>query len=586
MKLKEKMRLAELRAKSNLSDTEKSELTALETKASKAGLNADEIAATFAPDGDGGEGGDGKSGKEGDAKHTSEEELTNLITAAVTKAFTDAGDNHGVDTDKLVAEIKAAAKANSGKALTAEMVEAIVVKHNGGTAIDKDALVAEIKGMLPKQGITEADLAKALSDFAASIKAPAQHQFVTDSFERDFPFEHRGQNLTVAEKQLANVCLANVSDEAKAKVKAEGGRVPTSMNDGISEDQLKYAAKRGAQMTKGLRHSIMYGGKALTTGSSGNGAELIPSDLSSDLQARMYLESQVAAEFLASEIDMPTATFKFPMTTTRPNFYVGSEAPDPHGLTESTPGTSEITLDAKKLIGYSEYSYEADEDAIVAVLPIIQEGLASGAADAFEGALINGDTTATHQDSDIHAVSGHSSKLFKGLRKLALAGGITKDLSTGNISASNIAAMRKLMLRWGLKPRDLMLIVGPQGYNDIVTLAETLTFDKVGNAAATRILTGEAGSIYGIRIVVSSQVREDLNASGVYDGSVTSKGSMLLVHRPSFIVGVKRGFTVEVDTDKRRQVNQVIASFRRDFVPKETPSASLPFVCLGYNNAV
>jgi len=304
--------------------------------------------------------------------------------------------------------------------------------------------------------------------------------------------------------------------------------------------------------------------------------------LASDLQTRMYLESQLAAELMASEVNMPTNPFKFPMTTTRTSFYVGSEAPgsDP---TESTPGTSNITLDAAKLTGMSNYSYEVDEDAIIAVLPMIQDNLASGAADAFEGALINGDTTATHQDSDIHAVTGHASKLFKGLRKLALAGSVTSNLTTGGISADNILAMKKKMKRWGIRPRDLLLIVGPQGYNDLIGLDETLTFDKVGNASAARILTGEAASIFGIRIVVSSQVREDLNASGVYDGSTTTKGSILLMHRPSWLVGVKRGFTIEVDVDKKRQINSVIATFRRAFMPKETPSASLPLVVLGYN---
>lgn len=128
-------------------------------------------------------------------------------------------------------------------------------------------------------------------------------------------------------------------------------------------------------------------------------------------------------------------------------------------------------------------------------------------------------------------------------------------------------------------------MVGPQGYNDLVALDETLTYEKVGNPAAARILTGETASIFGIRIVVSSQIREDLNASGVYDGITETKGSCLLIHRPSFIMGVKRGFTLEVDVNKKRQINELIASFRRDFVPKETPSAGVPSVILGYNFA-
>jgi hypothetical protein len=105
----------------------------------------------------------------------------------------------------------------------------------------------------------------------------------------------------------------------------------------------------------------------------------------------------------------------------------------------------------------------------------------------------------------------------------------------------------------------------------------------VGNQDAARILTGVAASIYGIPIVVSDAMRENLNASGVYDGSTTTKGSIVLLHKPSFVVGVKRGFTVEVETDKKRQINSVIASFRRDFQPKETISTSMPLAVLGYN---
>jgi hypothetical protein len=193
---------------------------------------------------------------------------------------------------------------------------------------------------------------------------------------------------------------------------------------------------------------------------------------------------------------------------------------------------------------------------------MLLENMSSGAADALEGAIINGDITATHQDSDIHAVAGHHAKLFRGLRKHCIAG-VSRLITTGGLSAANIAAMRKQMGKYGIRPRDLMLVVGPAGYNKIVTLDETLTFEKVGNTAAARILTGEAASIYGIRIVVSSQVREDLNATGVYDGTTTTNGSALLVHRPSWLQGVRRGFTVEVDVDKKRQINSVIASFRR-----------------------
>ncbi len=567
--LKEKLRLAALHSKAgHLSDEENNELSDL---TAKAGELFDAIIKDYAPDVE-----DGEGNSPEDTKTTSEE-LTSLITKAV-KDGIPAGS--GVDVDKLSDDIVKAAKEGVPDI---KQIEAVIVKHNGGTGIDKEALVADIKKAIPAQALTEDSMKQMLDTFASSIKQASKVEFNAGN-GNEFPVEHRSGNLSVGQKQLLNLCLAHVSDERKSEMKSAGVEVPTSMNHGISEDQVKSAHAVGAANIKRARHAVVYGGKALTTGGSGSGAELIPSDLSSDLQARMYLESQIAAELLASEIDMPTNPFKFPMTTTRTSFFVGSEAPgsDP---TASEPGTSDITLDAKKLIGMSEYSYESDEDAIIAVLPLLTENLAAGAADAFEGAVVNGDTAGTHQDSDIDAVAGHSSKLFNGLRKLALAntGALSVDISTGGISAANIIEMRKKLKRWGIRPRDLMLVVNSQAYNELVSLDETLTFDKVGNAAAARILTGEAASIFGIRIVVSSQVREDLNASGVYDGTTTTKGSILLVHRPSFIVGSKRGFTVEVDVDKKRQINSVIASFRRDFVPKETPTAAVPSVVMGFN---
>ena len=556
---------------SKLTADQKSQLTSFTKSAEDAGIEVTkekvaEIVNSL-------EGEDDEFKYEGESTVT-DEALEKMITGAVAKALSGAN----IDDEAIAQSIKEAVKAHGSKGLTADAVEEIVKQHAGGQGIDKEALVAEVKKCLPTDFLKAADLETILDKFAATVRTPAKAAF-DDPYEADFPIEHRHGNLTVGQKQLLNICMLNVSDEKKSEMKEKGIHIPTGINDGISADQLKHAKRQGDYAIKMARQQAVYGRKAITTGGSNSGAELIPTDLSGELMQRMYLESQLANEMVSQEIDMPTNPFEFPLRTTRTTFYKGSEAPgsDP---TESTPGTDTITLNAKKLIGFSEYSYEADEDSIVAVLPMLLDNLAQGAADALEDSIINGDTAAS-QDSD--ASAGDASTLFDGFRKLALAGSITKDLSSGGVSATNVSAMRKMLKRWGVRPRDLLLVVGPQGYNDFVNIAETLTFEKVGNQAAARILTGEAASLFGIRIVVSSQVREDLNESGVFDNTTTTKGSFMLVHRPSWILGVKRQMTVEVDVNKKRQINEVIASFRRDLVPKETPSTTLPSVVLGFN---
>jgi HK97 family phage major capsid protein len=512
---------------------------------------------------------------ETDALYDEDEDGQGMTADEVQNTVVKALETLGLDA-KSVTDIKAALQGN--KSLTADDINTAITKHLGGTALDQKTLMDEMRKALAestKGSLTSDQLDAKFAEFAKSQKSASKFEYGND-LSGQFPCEHRTGNLSVAQKQLLNTCLMHVSEEAIVSGKSIR---PKSQNDGITAEQLNRATRNGEHMAKSIRQAAIYGQKAITAGGSGSGLELVDIDLSSDLLSRLYLESAVAKEFVSQEIQMPTNPFKLPMTTVRPTFLVGSET---GAAVESNPTTTAPVLTAAKLIGMSIYSYEAEEDAIVAILPMLQEQLGSAAADALEGALINGDTTATHQDSDIHAVTNHASKLFKGFRKYAIAGNITTSLASGGISAANIGAVRKKMGKYGIRPRDLVMILGPKGYNDAMLLTETLTAEKVGSDLA-RILTGEAPTLFGIRILTSAQVRENLNASGVYDGCTTTKGSVIIVHKPSFLMGIRRGFTVEVFRDITTQVNKVVASFRRAFVPKETPSATESCVSLGYN---
>jgi HK97 family phage major capsid protein len=544
---RDKHRLAVLTSKKadELTAIEKSELAGLQLRAKAQKLEVD--AAFLAkhaeePATDDATADEPDEEEDEDADGVTEKALSDIITKALGKT---------ASADDIAAAVLKGLGNASDKGLTADEVSAAVAKAltEANKSIDKTDLVNSItvavKAAVPaSKPVSEEDISKMVD---AKLKAANKDKFfyaIEDS--------ERVGNLSVADKQLLNICTKK------------------HINDGIPASVLKAAEQRGSQVIEKMN-------KALTTTGANNGLELIPTDLSSTLLYRMTMESELTRRLLAGEIVMPSNPFKFPLRRTRTAWRRGIQGSAP---TASNPTTDGLTLDAQKFMAVAEYTAEAEEDAIVAMLPFLQTDLAQGGAAAFEDAVLNGDTTSTHMDSDVTS-SEDCRKNFKGVRKYALAGSLTVSFATGGISADNLHALIKKLGKYGVKPSDLLFVMGSQGYHDTVALPETLTVDKQGPNA--RIVTGLAPSIWGVPIITSESVREDLNASGVYDGTTTTKGSVFLLHLPSWVTGVRRAFTLDTDLEKRSEMACVIASFRRDFKPMETPSVSLPFCAMGFN---
>ncbi len=367
-------------------------------------------------------------------------------------------------------------------------------------------------------------------------------------------YSGRKGNLPLHMQQLSNRLLGKHQDE------------------GIDAADLE----KGKQLWDGMKSQ---GIKALTTSGDGTGSEWMPRDLSSELYRRMYLASQLAQSYLASEIQMPSDPYDLPLRTTRPTFKQNNT--QNNRPPSSDVGTGKFTLTTKKLMAICQFSYEADEDSIVPILPLLQADLGDAAAAALENAIINGDTTSTHQDSDI-TDPDDAAKSWKGFRKLFLAASLKSDLTSGGLSRANLLSLPKLMLKWGASTRDLLWIVGTKGWNSLMNLDEVALAYARGQAG-TYTQGGPPPAPWGGSLILSEQVRENLNASGVYDGSTTTKGSIIVVNQRQFVLGSRREFMVEVARNPYSQTNDIIASFRKAFQPVETPSTTLAFGAIGYN---
>ncbi len=319
--------------------------------------------------------------------------------------------------------------------------------------------------------------------------------------------------------------------------------------------------------------------KAMDAATSGEGSEWVPTQLSQNYIEKFRLQAKVAALF--DDVPMPSNPFKLPYAggLGASNFYlIGESTSDsPAAPPASTMATGDQTLTAKKLKARVLWSDEFDEDSILAVLSILRGEIVVAGAEAVEDCILNGDTTATHMDSDV-TDSKDRRKIWNGLRDQCPSG--TKA-SLATFNTTNLKSILTAMGKYAINPNDLAIIVGGKGYHNLTGLTEVLTVDKYGPQAT--ILTGELGKFFGIPIVVSEAIRENLNASGVYDGSTTTKSILIVVNRRGVMLGTRGGVKLTFLSEAQVDQNQLLISFRKALAYRWTPSSTVTTIGLGYN---
>ena len=299
--------------------------------------------------------------------------------------------------------------------------------------------------------------------------------------------------------------------------------------------------------------------KAMDTATAGEGEEWIPTEFSRNLIEQVRLALKVSA--LHSRINIPTPTYRMPVEGADAVAYLipESTSDDSTKIKASTPGTKRISFDAQKLASRVLFSEEVSEDSIVPILPYLRGKVIEALAVAQETCTINGDTSTTHQDSDV-TDSLDARKAWNGYRTAVLTAA-NKDL--GTFSTTNLRGVRSGMGKYGVDVNKLAWVAGTSGYNAMMDLTEVRTLDKYGPKAT--ILTGELAKLDNIPIIVSEYIREDLNASGVYDGVTMTKTIILLVRRDGFMYGDRRSVKVKsaeiIETDQ----TQIVVTQRLDF---------------------
>jgi HK97 family phage major capsid protein len=349
---------------------------------------------------------------------------------------------------------------------------------------------------------------------------------------------------------------------------------------GATEQTDRVARVKGMLDTNYGRNVLAPRLKAFGSTVSGGGDEWVPTLLSSQYIEEFELDWVVEQRVRA--MNMPSNPYQLPVQT---GVTKARQATENTAMTSSNFGTSALTFNAKKIAEHFVLPEELNEDSAPDILGLARDELVKAQTRAVESAMINGDDDGTHIDSDTQALAADvAEKLWKGWRRQALANsanGGTVAFGGAGPTEANINKMRTQMKKFGVDSTALMLVAGPSVYQQLFQLPSVITVDKMGPLAT--VLKGALGAYQAIPIVVSQYMREDLNATGVYDGTTTTRAGLLLVHAARWYIGVRRPIRVKIMADLPSQDRWLMASYqRKDFIG-QPQSATETSVVYGYN---
>jgi hypothetical protein len=281
--------------------------------------------------------------------------------------------------------------------------------------------------------------------------------------------------------------------------------------------------------------------KAFGTGVATEGAEWVPTGLSSSFIEEFELTREVAARF--PSLNMPTNPFELPVQDSVTTARIQAES---GVISGANFNTSKLTFSATKLAEHTILPEELNEDSAPGILALSRSETVEAIGRAIEKAILNGDTAGTHQDSDVTAAED-AQKAWDGLRKLAIANSATVDFTNAAVTTTLLRSMRTAMGKYGVNVRDLCWKVPAKVYNQMLDLPEVTTVEKYGPQAT--ILQGALAALDGIPIVISEFMRDDLNASGVEDGVTTDRSGLLLTNYRRFMLGVRRPIRIRAVPD-------------------------------------
>jgi len=202
----------------------------------------------------------------------------------------------------------------------------------------------------------------------------------------------------------------------------------------------------------------------------------------------------------------------------------------------ATHALKEITLNAYKLATNEYTAYEEEEDSLLALMPIIRDGMVRRVARAVDKAFLLG--------------AGSGSDPVKGLSIWAANTTATGNTVSAGLNVAKLRTLRQGLGAWGLDPAEVIYIVNTDVYYQLLEDTTFQTMNQVGTQAT--LLTGQIGQIGGSPVLVSAE----------FASPGTGVAGAIAVNPGNFIVGNQRGLRIDTQELVETQRRVMVASLR------------------------
>jgi HK97 family phage major capsid protein len=327
---------------------------------------------------------------------------------------------------------------------------------------------------------------------------------------------------------------------------------------------------------------------------AGVGSTFIPDLLLPELRKKLYVPTALEAAF--PSFNMPGKECKFPFSTGAVAPFLKNAATW-SAITAMDDTTSQISATAQSFGARITADEDTVADSVVPALDYFRDSLTVALQAGVESCILNGDTTDAHADlhttasprlwseggrwntGSVASTAADHRRAFIGLRAAAFDASTGRDAST--MTYADILETRSSLDNGYQAASDLLMIVSPIVMTKwLLQLTETKSLDVFGPNAG--ILNGSIGKLGGMDIIVSGAMTDDLSASGVYDGSVTTKTGYVICHRPSWLMGNYKPQTIDIDREITKGQIEIVGTRRCALIDMSNGAKSVAY---GYNVA-